>query len=67
MKKPYEKPVMILERFDTGEIFCSDPDTGFYRRFVREAEEARNPPIVSCEPLCGRTGCMQEAGGVWKV
>ncbi len=44
MKKPYEKPVMILERFDTGEIFCSDPDTGFYRRFVREAEEARNPP-----------------------
>lgn len=60
MKKPYEKPVVILERFDTGEITCSDPDSEFYRRFCREAEEAKKSPVVSCEPLCGRTGCIRK-------
>lgn len=29
MKKPYEKPAFIMERYDTGEVIFSDPDSEF--------------------------------------
>lgn len=62
MKKPYEKPAFIMERYDTGEVIFSDPDSEFCKRFLREAEEARKNPVTICTPLCGRTGCIMENG-----
>ena len=60
MKKPYEKPALIMERFDTGEVFCSDSDSDFCKRFLRAVEEAKKNPSAACTPLCGRTGCVME-------
>lgn len=60
MKKPYEKPAFVMERFDTGEIICSDPDSEFCKSFLREAEEAQKDPVPVCTLLCGRTGCILE-------
>lgn len=58
MKKPYEKPVIILEQFDTGEGYCSNKNFEFYRSFCHEGENLRNEPICICMPLCGGTGWL---------
>lgn len=49
-----------MERYDTGEVYCSDPDSEFCKRFFQEAEEAEKNPSATCTPLCGLNGCVME-------
>lgn len=53
MKKSYEKPAFIMERFDTGEVICSDSDSEFCQRVLRAAEKAKKAP----------SSCVRERGG----
>lgn len=56
MKKPYEKPALIMERFDTGEVICSDPDSGFCQRVLRAAEKAKKAPSSCVQECSGKEG-----------
>ncbi len=56
LKKRYEKPVMIIEYFDTEEIDCSDYDSDFYRSYCQKTKKKSKTQL--CEPMCGRMGCI---------
>ena len=56
MKKPYEKPALIMERFDTGGGFCSDPDSEFCQRVLRAAGEAKRNPSSCARKRGGKEG-----------